>query len=109
VACGCFGRRRCVECRFGGCAVCPLFDLDLGISTGLVGVGGRLWTGVDDVVDSGGERAIEAKSEASSLSLRFPISSSKKDIVVIDAEEGDAEAVDRIGEMLDVIGDENSL
>lgn len=105
--CGCLGRRRCVECRFGGWAVCPLFDL--GISTGLVGVGGRLWTGVDDVVDAGGERAIEAMSEASSLSLRFPISSSKKDIVVIDAEEGDAEAVDRMGEMLDVTGDENSL
>lgn len=53
-------------------------------------------------------RAADAIKEASNLSLRFPISSSKKDIVVTDAEDEDAEAVDRIGEMLDVSGDENS-
>lgn len=59
------------------------------------------------VVEVGGLRlAASPINDASSLSLRFPIVSSRKETVGVDADEGDVEAVDRIGEMLAVNGDD---
>jgi GTP cyclohydrolase I len=48
-------------------------------------------------------------NDASNLSLRLPMVSSRYDTVVVEADDGDADEVDRIGEMLEVIGDGNSL
>lgn len=84
--------------------------LDLGICTGLVGVVGRSSAAAAaSSLETGGFLAVRPIKDASNLSFRLPMVSSRYDTVVVEADDGDVDAVDRIGEMLDVIGDENSL